>query len=400
MSLTEADYAAKRAARQAWEEDRVQLMLHQPFLALLAMQLEIVPVVDARLDTAATDGEKIFVNAHFLLQLAPAKRLFVLAHEVWHCAALHFMRRGARDMERWNFACDHEVNALLQSQGLVVPDDAVLYAQHVGANAETVYEWLAANPEQAGARPDWADQHDMPLTGEGVFDPDFKPGPGDWDEWPARVVAAAQQMEQGQHQQLSPELERLLDSWRRPVLPWRELLARFVTSSIHRQRRWTPPNRRYVSQGLYLPGWQREDELDVVVALDTSGSTQPYLGHFLGELVGIIASFGSWRLRLMMCDLEIRSDQTFGSDQPIDLQNLRFRGGGGTSFLPVFERLADTPPKVLVFLTDGFGPAPDAAPPYPVLWALLSDGVRPADWGESIKLPADIRAGARSSRLC
>lgn len=387
MSLTEADHAAKRAARSAWESDRVQLMLHQPFLALLAMQLELVPVVDARLDTAATDGEKIFINAHFLLELTPSKRLFVLAHEVWHCAALHFVRQGERDMKLWNFACDHEVNALLQSQGLDVPDDAILYPHYVGANAETVYDWLKDSPQQAGQRPDWADQHGELTSATGPYDPDLQLGPGHWDEWPTRVVAAAQQVEQNRGQ-LPGELERFIENFRQPVLPWRELLARFVTTTLQRQRRWTPPNRRYVTQGLYLPGWQRETELDLVVAIDTSGSTQPYLEHLLAELVGIIQSFGAWRLRLLMCDLNITSDQTYDSDNPIDLRRLAFIGGGGTDFRPVFEHLEKASPKLLVFLTDGEGAAPEHAPPYPVIWALLPDGIKPASWGESIHLPS------------
>jgi predicted metal-dependent peptidase len=386
LSLTAADHAAKRAARSAWEDDRVQLMLHQPFLALLAMQLELVPVVDARLDTAATDGEKIFVNAHFLLALPPAKRLFVLAHEVWHCAALHFMRRGERDMRLWNFACDHEVNALLQSLGLAVPEDAVLYPWHMGANAETVYDWLNDNPQQAGERPDWADQHEELEPAPGPRDPDLQLGSGQWEEWPTRVIAAAQQVEQGRGQ-LSEELERFIEHYRSPGVPWRALLARFVIAALQRQRRWTPPNRRYVAQGLYLPGWQREVELDLAVAINTSGSTQPYLEHFLAELVGIVQSFGIWRLRLLMCDLDVRNDRTYDSDNPVDPGRLAFIGGGGTDFLPVFERLESAPPKLLVYLTDGEGEAPEQAPPYPVIWALLPSGIRPAAWGESLCLP-------------
>lgn len=387
LSLTAADRAAKRKALTAWEADRVQLMLHQPFLALLAMQLELVPVVDARLATAATDGEKVFVNAHFLLNMSPAKRLFILAHEVWHCAAMHFLRRGEREAKLWNFACDHEVNALLQSLELRVPDDAILYPQQLGANAETVYEWLLEQPQRAGQRPDWADQHEALAAADGPYDPDLQLGPGAWDEWPTRVVAAAQQIEQGQGQ-LPGSLERLINSYRQPVLPWRELLSRFVTAALQRERSWLPPNRRYIAQGLYLPGWRRETELDLVVAMDTSGSTQPYLAQFLAELVGIVRSFGNWQLRLLMCDSEIASDQTYDNDNPIQPQQLVFEGGGGTDFRPVFELLATSPPKLLVYLTDGYGDAPEQPPPYPVIWALLADGHRPAAWGDAVQLPA------------
>jgi predicted metal-dependent peptidase len=50
------------------------------------------------------------------------------------------------------------------------------------------------------------------------------------------------------------------------------------------------------------------------------------------------------------------------------------KGGGGTDFVPVFEAAAHMRPRpeVLVFCTDGMGPAP-AEPPYPlrVIWLLV-----------------------------
>lgn len=395
MSLSAADLAAKQAARVAWEQDRARLMLRQPFLALLAMQLELVPVVDARLATACTDGERVFVDAHFLLSLTDSARLFVLAHEVWHCAALHFARRGDRDQRLWNLACDHEVNALLESQGLPLPDGAVLYPALRGANAEAVYHWLQDNPAQVSERPDWADQHEVLVDDGGPYDPDLQLGPGNWRDWPARVVGAAQQVEQ-RHGRLPGEIEQWIDRLRRPVLPWRELLARFVADTVQRCRQWTPPNRRYLSQHLYLPGWRREIELRIALAVDTSGSTQPYLADFLAELAGIAGSFGAWQLRLLMCDTRLQSDQWLDSSASPDLSRLVFRGGGGTDLQPVFAHLQGEPPAALVFLTDGYGPAPAVPPDYPVLWVLTPDGTAPVAWGDVIMLPA--AGGARAGR--
>lgn len=387
MSLSEADLAAKREALQVWEADRARLMLRQPFLALLALRLELVPVVDARLPTAATDGERIFVNARYLLALPADERLFVLAHEVWHCAALHFARRGERERELWNLAVDHEVNALLESQGLAVPAGAILYPPLRGQNAESVYAWLQQHPEQARPRPAGADRHDGLEPAEGPYDPDLQLGPGNWEDWPTRVVAAAQQIEQRQGS-LPAEVERHLQRLRRPSIPWRELLARFVAATAERRRDWSRPHRRYISQGLYLPGWAPEQALEIAVALDTSGSTDAYLARFMGEFAGIAASFGVWKLRLLLCDACVHSDQSFESADPPRFERIRVRGGGGTDFRPVFERLAAQPPRALVYLTDGFGWAPDEAPEYPVLWVLTPDGTEPADWGETIRLPA------------
>lgn len=104
------------------------------------------------------------------------------------------------------------------------------------------------------------------------------------------------------------------------------------------------------------------------------------LSTFLGELIGIAASFGRYRLRLLFCDAEIQGEQIITEQIPFDPAPLRFKGFGGTSFTPVFEYLDDQPepPNALIFCTDGYGPAPEAPPCYPVLWVLTADGRKPA----------------------
>ena len=42
----------------------------------------------------------------------------------------------------WNHAIDHEVNALLHNDGFVVPKSAILYEEHIGESAETVFELI------------------------------------------------------------------------------------------------------------------------------------------------------------------------------------------------------------------------------------------------------------------
>ena len=49
-----------------------------------------------------------------------------------------------------------------------------------------------------------------------------------------------------------------------------------------------------------------------------------------------------------------------------------WKGGGGTDFRPVFERLAaaDRMPAALLYMTDAEGRFPERAPVHPVLWLL------------------------------
>lgn len=377
------EQAAKQAAARLWAEDRARLVLAQPFLALLAMQLDLVPVVDSRVRTACTDGERVYVNAMFLGELSAHEREFVLAHEVWHCALRHFVRRGGRDAERWNIAADHEVNALLREQGMRLPEGCILLDGQRGRNAEQVYDWLGGRNELPD-RGRLADDHRTPVcdgVAEGVVDSDFRAAASDgvWDRWRDRVVAAAQQVARGRGT-LPAGIARLVESYRNPRVPWPQVLRAFLSRANATERRWYPPSRRFVAQGLYLPGF-RGDCLDIAVAVDTSGSTRGERTAFVSEVLGILKSFGRFRVRLLSCDAAIHEDRVFTDAEPYKPEDLRLRGCGGTDFRPVFDRLADSPPQALVYFTDGHGPAPQAPSPWPVIWALTAGGLAPAAWG-------------------
>ena len=63
---SEEDEAAKAKSLQDWADDRMKLLAWRPFIGTLAMNLELIPVVDHRCQTASTDGKRIFFNPHFL----------------------------------------------------------------------------------------------------------------------------------------------------------------------------------------------------------------------------------------------------------------------------------------------------------------------------------------------
>ena len=437
MRLPSADEQdAKRQAMTLWEQDRARLLMEQPFVAMLAMHLDLVPVVDDRLGTASTDGRRVFVHAPFLLSLSESERVFLLAHEVWHCAMSHFRRSTPGHHTLWNVAFDHEVNAMLASQDFTVPDDAVLFEDKIGWNAEQVFAWLMdqddpdvdrglladVHPESesalaasdsegqrpdgsvrppspgsgsSGDGPDGSEESDgAPEDGAGtaqhtpVIDPDYAPvahavDEGQWEEW---VHAAGQQA--ARRQDLPARIEAWLSSLRRPLLPWKALLADFVTRSFGGQRRWLPPSRRHVHQGLYLPS-RREDRLEITLAIDTSGSTHGWIDTFLDEVEHLMSSFGVYRLRIIQCDDRVQSDHVMTDASP-ERPSICF--GMCTDFRPVFAHIADEPPAALVYLTDGYGEAPEVPPSYPVLWVLTPDG-SPLPWGQVAWLPWVDEAG-------
>ena len=61
-----AEEAMKQEAFTTMRSARTEMLMRFPFLGELAMQLEIIPVLDERLPVACTDGKAIYVNAHVI----------------------------------------------------------------------------------------------------------------------------------------------------------------------------------------------------------------------------------------------------------------------------------------------------------------------------------------------
>ncbi|MDP6865254.1 MAG: VWA-like domain-containing protein [Candidatus Poseidoniaceae archaeon] len=413
------DETAKQVGLESWSIDRMTMMSWRPFIGTLAMSLELIPVVDHRCATACTDGKRIFFNPHFILGMDEDKRLTILAHEIWHCAMSHFTRQNGRieDHTSWNHAIDHEVNSLLEDDGFIIPNGAVLYRQHKGKSAEQVYELIknleieikgqvmdehilddAATPDTSGKNGYGTIENCGDDNGQITIkvDGDFRPRRTDdiWKEWRAKVMSAAQQC-QGRGvdmENYSQQLDEMFES----RVPWRELLRQFLTPMFGCTRKWLPPNRRYVYKRVYLPSIQKQKQLRIAVVIDTSGSTSgDIVRTFMSELVGLLSSFGAYELRLIQCDMHIHEDSTYDLYNPFDPSKFRLKGGGGTDLRPPFDLVEENgePPEVLIFMTDGYGPAPKRAPAFPVLWAVIEGGVKPVKWGQEIEMPLGTGKG-------
>lgn len=133
----------KEKVRKGLEYARWKILDRQPFIGEMLLRFSIVPTYDQAIETAATDGTKIFFDCEFYSKLDEAEREFVLAHEVWHNIFLHFTRRSTRDTMLWNVATDMEINHMLQNEGMKVLSGACLPDPIVaGKNAEDIYAYL------------------------------------------------------------------------------------------------------------------------------------------------------------------------------------------------------------------------------------------------------------------
>ena len=229
---------------------------------------------------------------------------------------------------------------------------------------------------------------------DGVIDPDFQPefSPDLADDWKDNLKNAVQQeMKRGSKGigNMPGNIEDLIkDDEPTATLDWKRILLDYVTQIFGGERQWLPPARRYVWKKLYLPSRARKNTIEIVLAVDTSGSTTEDLPDFLAELRGMAAAFGDYRITVIQCDTKIRSVKEYSNDDPLP-EELSFYGLGGTSLCPPFRYVEEemaTPPNVFIYLTDGFGDAPRQIPEFPVIWCLTGDGEKPANWGWEVRI--------------
>ena len=429
---------------------RTKLILDKPFLGALVLRLPLAAAKKDWCPTTATDARTFYYNPDYIDSLSTSQTQFMLSHEALHCALSHFARRTHRVKHRWDLACDFAINPLLLEDGLTPPPDAQVLDEFKGMTAEEIYPLIEENTDMQtldqhvydqeqqggagnehslptqdyndsksdGSKPD--SERDVNNRGERSQQPLPRdehrgaskparmqpqsnddnaeqplqeladaPTPLTPDEretlqvqWQQRLAGAAQQaMQAGK---IGGSLARLIDHLLQPQLPWRMLLARYVTASARDDFSYMRPSRR---EGEAIFPSLRSLQVDLVVAVDTSGSIKPTeIDEFLSEISAIKGQIRA-RVALVPCDVKIveGAPWIFEPWEELKLPET-LTGGGGTDFRPVFDWVSNAAiqPDLLVYFTDAEGPFPDTEPNFPVLW--LVKGKEKTPWGQRVQL--------------
>ncbi len=398
---------------------RAQLVLDEPFYGLLSLRLVLRE--DPSCADMWTDAVTLGFNPQYVEKQTDLELRGLVAHVVTHIAAGHPWRQGDRDSARWNKAADRAINHLLVEAGFRLPAGSDLNFEHAGKPAELIYLELADerpdDEQPCGASPEGSsDDENGDSSDSGVSEGTTPEGnepaegangsadgeslghaPGEVraapdsmpeEEWTMAVQAAAQQ--QGT---LPAGMQRLVDINRQARVDWKEALRNFVQVSVYSPDfSWSRPNRRWVHQGLYLPGLEGKSIRCMVVARDTSASIgDQYLAALNAELVDIIDACQPELVYVVDCDAAVAQVVLVeNGDLP---ESLSAKGGGGTRFEPVFEWIAQEgiEPACVVYLTDLEGSFPASEPEYPVLWAVPEGHYsrRVAPFGETLSIDLD-----------
>jgi predicted metal-dependent peptidase len=360
------------------KQAKIKLLFSQPFFGTLIMHLPIVDATDEGwCPTAAVDGRNIYYNRDFFSKLDVDEIQFVLCHEVLHVAFDHFGRRSHRDAGWWNMANDYVINgALVRDKIGKMPTERVpvettdassgkkttaqrvgLYEEkYVGWTSEAVYDDL----EKRKVKKEMTLDVHLEAGKDGKNSPNGIPiDISDEDlkkireEMKSKVLQAAN----AAAGKMPASLKRLIDDLVEPKVNWRDLLRQSIQSCITDDFTWMRPNRKHMYSGVFLPVLDKDETIDIQIAIDMSGSISDAMAKdFLSETYGIMQLYHDFKIGILCFDTKVYNYQTFTKDTQDDLLKYKPMGGGGTDFECFWKHWNDNDiePKLAVVFTDGF----------------------------------------------
>ena len=394
--------------KRKWIETRSALLWKCPaFTHILFSMLnptkgELAALFTTDVPIAATDGTNLILNPEKFFEFPLGERVFIVAHEILHCILNHCvlaepMRRSKLvkyvdgtaldyDQQQMNMAMDYVINDILITDKIGTFPIVGLHDPKIATQNDSFMDTYRKIYEKdpGGGK------------GKGGFDVILQPGAGQGQdpgqatqqrsqtEWDTAVAAAlASAKAQGK---LPASLERLLSEVVSPTVAWQDHIRAFFARKVGSgSYDWKRGDRQLLARDIYHPRRSGNGCGEVVVAIDTSGSIgQRELNAFFGELTGILDDVRPSKVYVMWCDAKVHKvDEVEDSS---DVETLKPHGGGGTSFIPVFNEIEklDIYPECLVYLTDGMGSFPQHAPNYPVLWGDIHNRTARYPFGEVV----------------
>ena len=370
---------------------RTKLIMDKPFLGALVLRLPMRDADPKWCPTTATDARHFYYNPDYIDALKLEQVQFVLAHEALHCALSHFARRQHRNKFRWDLACDYAINPILLKDGLTPPPGVWVEESYEGMTAEEIYPLINENNTDEPMDKHLYEGEQQGQTRETRSNSSGTPQPPPLSDterqnletqWRQRLTGATQQALQAG--KLGGVLARMLEHLLQPQIPWRMLLARYMTTVSRDDYSYARPSRR---EGKAIFPSLHSAQLEIVVALDISGSvTDEEIARCIAEINALKGQMRA-RITLLACDAKLATGSPWIYEP---WENFtappKLTGGGGTSFKPVFEYI-DThmqQPDLLLYFTDAVGEFPKMAPTYPMIWLVKGKGKVP--WGQRIQL--------------
>ncbi len=210
----------------------------------------------------------------------------------------------------------------------------------------------------------------------------------DWDDIPKELAEelvkhAANKAKQKTRGNLPANIENLLSKLNANSVDWKKTLRRYMSQSIKELDVNTKlkRNRRY---GLANPGWRRESQLNIFIAVDVSGSvSDDYIQQFFSE-IDSMANNRMMDIEVFEVDMQINQRFKYKKGQKINVL-----GRGGTDYNIFFEGIKKESPDLIIYLGDGESAPVLVKPKVPVIWGMMPNCTPPNSWGKIVNITLD-----------
>ena len=354
----------QKTAIERITQSRVRLLLTKPFFGQLATRLRIEDA-SSYIPTAATDGRRFLYNAEFVQSLTDPMLDFLVGHEVLHVVYDHMGARGDRDKMVFNAAADYNINMTLVEHhvGEPISEDKLqggkicLDWKYRGLNSYEIYDKLI---EDGAGGDGGMDVHMEVGSGDGEGDGEADSTKVQMSEEEKKALQdeikqAVIQAAQSAGPDVPESVKRMISELIAPKMDWRDVLRTQLESSLRSDFTFMRPSKR--SGEVLFPGMNKDEELNIAIFLDTSGSiSKDMLRDFLSEVQGIMDQYQSYKIIIGQFDTGVYGVETFTSDDGRTMAEYELVGGGGTDFDVVFNYMAenDITPDQMVMFTDGY----------------------------------------------
>lgn len=387
------------------KKSHVAIMRHKQFCAYAGLLACGKVTVTEDIPTACTDGWNVKYNPTFVDGLTDAQLNLLVLHEATHKAYRHlhtWKPLWDEDAQLANIAADHFVNlALVNMDGgagfVKMPDVGVQPDQkYRNWSVRQIFDDLKQNPPPDGGGGGGGGENPDDPDGGGGFDQhDWKNAtsgsPAEQDAQGEEIQRAMRQGEimrrklQGKG---SGNSDGVFGDLLTPKVDWRKVLRDFITETCagRDESSWRRPNRRYLSEDVYMPTMLGTTMTELVIGFDTSGSCfgTEEMTRFVSEVATIIGEIKPSKCHVVYWDSSVRGHQTF-EDGQFAVQSLKPRGGGGTDGSVLFDYLHEKRinPQAIVQFSDGYVGSWGRSD-WPTLWALTTNLSAP--YGTTIHL--------------
>jgi predicted metal-dependent peptidase len=353
--------------KEIFEKIRINFLFNHPFLSVLALSIE-TNYEENKNSAFLTDGFKITIDTKKLKKYSKYEINYLYAHTLLHIVLKHSYRQKTRDSYIWNKSCDLVVNNILYSFENIgtKPDDELLDLTLKDKCVEEVYEILykkkkeelsKTTPNEKGS----VDSYEYDKTKLDLDEVLIKNEKANQEKLDGIIVQALSiaQKSKSFYEGMSIEIDSLI----KPEINLSDELKEYLISSFfEKQLSYERPNKRFISNGIYMPGTKKlNDSLNIFIALDSSSSvTLDEYKKFLAIIGEIADCFYEYTIEILPFDLSVRREYIikFDSFNPLISDELLIpKSNGGTNFdeLLIYLRKSSEVrnDSLLIALTDG-----------------------------------------------